>query len=76
MRKLSQNKEKKNKPDTPLVLVQTHPERKKNETINDTKQLMQNKVKKKNKIVPINGAETKKNEQQTIDVKIAKWGEK
>lgn len=30
----------------------------------------------KNKIVPINGAEKTKTEQQMIDVEIAKWGEK
>lgn len=56
MRKLSQNKAKKNKPDTPLVLVQLIPEEckkkkcKTNETRNDTKQLMQNKVKKRTKL--------------------------
>lgn len=33
---------------------------------------MQNKEEEKNKIVPINGAEIKKTEQQMIDVEIAK----
>lgn len=82
MRKLSQNKAKKKQTRHSPSFGSTHPGRmqekkmqnKRNEKWYKTTDAKQSE--EKNKIVPINGAEKTKTEQQMIDVEIAKWGEK